>query len=218
MTRGVLAFVLFFSLWSCAARPVDRTPWAAAPDPEAIWFQTGPPAASHLLRHAVRLRVPAGNLDLSFDGVMRLDPGSRTARVVALGGFGFKLFDLEIGMDSLRIHALHPSVAHMDRLPEHVAFCVRRIWLGFGPSPADGLVREENSARLYGRHGGVFLEHEMNGNLRTATRASGPDEFWELVFAPGVSSTQEPDLITFTDEDIELTIRLVDKVPVPPGH
>ena len=58
----------------------------------------------------------------------------------------------------------------------------------------------------------------MNGNLRTATRASGPDEFWELVFAPGVSPTQEPDLITFTDEDIGLTIRLVDKVPVPPGH
>lgn len=211
MLRGILMLAVFFFTWGCATRPVDRTPWTAAPDPDFVWFQTEPSAASHLLRHSVRLRVPARNLEMGFDGVMRLNACTRTARVVALGGFGIKLFDLEVGPDSLHLHFLHPSASRIAHLPERVAFCVRRIWLGFGPRPEDALIRAGDVTRTYGHHDGVFLEHEFMGKLRTESKALGPREFWKIVFTPGVAAGEEAGLIVFTDEDMELTVRLTER-------
>lgn len=193
------------ALWELPSRPeqgmLDRDLWDTSP--------------ARTLRHQVRLRIPGKGLDLTFGGMMRLEPRDRSVRLVALGGFGLKLFDLTVTPNALHTHFLHPGLKRVPNMAERIAFCVRRIWLGYQPDAQDALLRTANATILYGRHQGVRLEHGFHDRERTFTQAHGPDEHWRITFTRQSGSHGEPETIVFTDTAprYELQVRLVTKEP-----
>lgn len=95
---------------------------------DAAGTGTGAVSGVWLFRHKVRLDIPARNVSLPFDGLMRLEADVPRVRVTALGGFGLRLFAMEVGPDSLRVLYLHPSVKNVPRVTEYAAESIRRIW------------------------------------------------------------------------------------------
>ncbi len=152
-----------------------------------------------LLRHSVRLRIPGRNVDQTFSGLMRFDHDGHTIRLVGMAGFGMKLFDLSISQDAVETHFISPGLSRITNLPEHIAFCVRKIWLTPQPTTGTGLSGAENTAYTYGIHDGQRIEHEYVNETLTAARALGPREYWKIQYGKPMKDTLEPSRIIFDD-------------------
>ncbi|MGE4441644.1 MAG: DUF3261 domain-containing protein [Desulfomicrobium sp.] len=152
-----------------------------------------------LLRHSVRLRIPGRNVDQTFSGVMRFEHDGRTIRLVGMAGFGMKLFDLSISQDTVETHFISPGLSRINKLPEHIAFCVRKIWLTPQPKIKNGLSGVENTAFIYGLHNGQRIEHEYASETLASVRALGPREYWNIQYEKPEKDTREPSRIIFND-------------------
>lgn len=152
-----------------------------------------------LLRHSVRLRIPGYGLDQTFSGMMRFDNERRSVRLVGIAGFGMKLFDLSISRDGVETHFISPGLNRITNLAEHVAFCVRRIWLNHQPEIENELPQIEETLYQYETHDGQLIEHEFLKQIRRATRALGPREYWEILHSERMANTREPSRIIFKD-------------------
>ena len=216
----ILSLVLL--LCACAAGGPNPALWNQPPSTalraqamrlaEHAEITTSLDTTPRVMRHRVRLRIPGKNIDLAFDGIMRLSHSPRTARVVGMGGFGLKLFDLTVSPTYVTTHFLHPSIARIPHAADRIAFCIRRIWMGYGPTPHDGITLSGKDARLYGVHDGVRLEHGFSKNTLISTTARGPAEFWKILFTERGKTTRLPGKIEFFNENegYSLVIRRID--------
>lgn len=152
-----------------------------------------------LLRHSVRLLIPERNVDQTFSGIMRFDHDGGSIRLVGMGGFGMKLFDLSISQETVETHFISPGLNRIDNLPERIAFCVRRIWLTPQPEVGDDLCPAENSTYIYGMYNGQRIEHEYVKDTLATVRALGPREHWEIQYSGRINGTLEPSRIIFKD-------------------
>jgi len=211
----LLAAVLFLAVIGCAGTPHQISPWdlPGSPVAESLARDCCSLQEGLLLRHLVRLRIPKYGLDQTFNGIMRFEGGGRSVRVVGMGGFGMKLFDLTIRPDALERHFMHPGLSRIPDMAEHIAFCVRRIWIGNQPTAQDSLRQVGETTHLYGKHEDLLVEHVFSGAVRTATRAHGHLEFWEILYLDYAEGTQVPRHIVFTDGRgrYELNVRLVEQ-------
>ncbi|MFW5488901.1 MAG: hypothetical protein ACNI3A_10900 [Desulfovibrio sp.] len=209
-----IALLLLLLCTACAPKGPDMAPWQLPPTPkgERLAMDSRLPNEKLVMRHTVHLQVPGWHLDNTLDGIMRLDTETQTARIVGMGGFGLKLFDLSVTPKTLKVHFLHPSLARISNAAERIAFCIRRIWLDYGPTPHDGLADVDGTTRLYGKQHGVLMEHVFSGGQLDVTRALGPTEFWEIRYAGRTADTRQPEQIEFTDGEgrYSLLVRLVD--------
>jgi hypothetical protein len=167
------------------------------------------------MRHLVRLTIPDQDFDMNINGMMRLDPAHHQARVVGMGGFGLKLFDLTVLPGTMTVRFLHPSLQRINDVEEHIAFCIRRIWLGYGPSVHDTVKADNDSTTLCGNHNGVRLVHTFSRNALTTTTAKGNGEAWHIVFEDREPQTNLPLTLTFQNDSptYSLFIRRVDASP-----
>ena len=159
----------------------------------------GPARNGLLLRHSVRLQIPGRNFDQTFSGIMRFDHDGQSIRLVSMAGFGMKLFDLSISQEAVETHFISPGLSRINNLPEHIAFCVRRIWLTHLPETGNGFRRVEDTTHIYGIHDGQRIEHEYLQETLTATRSLGPREYWEIQYSGRMADTREPSRIIFKD-------------------
>jgi hypothetical protein len=164
------------------------------------------PAREQVFRHAVRIDFPGTHPSLSFDGIMRLRNGvaGPEIRVVCLGALGLTLCDITITPDGYRADLLHPSLAKVPHVVEHIALCVKSIWFASLPLAEQGkkaVARRE----IYSR---TLLEHMVEEDGRCVARALGPDAFWTVGYMPGAP---QPPRITFHNdlEGYTVTIRFV---------
>ena len=173
----------------------------------------GPARNGQLLRHSVRLRIPGRGLDQTFSGIMRFDHNGQSVRLVGMAGFGMKIFDLSISQETVETHFISPGLSRINNLSEHIAFCVRRIWLAPQPEIGNGFRRIEDTAYMYGIHDGQHIEHEYLKETLTATRSLGPDEYWEIQYSERMTDTQEPSRIIFKDSHgrYSLDMRLIEQ-------
>jgi hypothetical protein len=130
---------------------------------------------------------------------MRFDHDGQTIRLVGMAGFGMKLFDLSISRNAVETHFISPGLSRINKLPEHIAFCVRKIWLTPQPKIGNGLSGVENTAFIYGLHDGQRIEHEYARETLASIRALGPREFWNIQYEKPVKDAREPSRIIFND-------------------
>lgn len=195
----------------CGCGTAHRTPRTDLPTAEMAGVKIPAiPQDPVLYRHAVRLEI-RGKSPLTFDGMLRFDARQDAARAVALGGFGLKLFDLTITPTDVETHTLHPALARIPDIVDHIAFCIRRIWLDYRPVPTDPAGHGNGQDVLYATCHGQQVEHVLSRGRRISTTAFGPDEFWTTMFLEPDAVTQQPRHIVFTDghERYRLDIRTI---------
>lgn len=100
---------------------------------------------------------------VAMAGVLRLDRGAGSARLVGLDDFGVKLFDLTVTADGFQEHFLMPELARRPGLAAAVAASVRQIWLVPQPLGSDRLRREPQRYRLVRDSDGGRLEFVFGG-------------------------------------------------------
>jgi len=197
--RHLTALLLVCLALGCApkAKPVsqDRPACTSADTPR-------------LFRHVVRLHIAGRNQDLSLEGMMRLET-DHTARIIGMGAFGLRMFDITVTPDQVETNFLNPGMKSIPRLTEHIAFCVRRIWLGFQPGPGDSACGPDDGQARCGNCGPVQLRHVFSRGRLMRTQASGPGEAWSIEYSGHDERSGEPGQITFRDGKgrFELDIR-----------
>jgi len=87
------------------------------------------------------LRVPVA-------GLMKLDPASKSARLVGLNDMGVKLYDISVSATASTANFVLPELARYAKFPEAVALSMRRIFLAPEPEPGDKLTRSATSYLL----------------------------------------------------------------------
>jgi hypothetical protein len=209
----ILVSIALLAALGCAPRTQRISPWdiPASPTAAVLVRECSSDRSGTQLRHIVRLSIPGNDLDQTFNGIMRFDSTGQTMRLIGMAGFGLKLFDLTVRPEALETHFLHPGLGRVHDMPERIAFCVRRIWLGPPPSYREGVERHGGKTLLLDKHEGVLLEHTFTGQTLTATRARGPRESWTISYPDRTANDREPRTIVFTDGRgrYELHIRLV---------
>lgn len=199
MTRRVLVVIGVFPLLlfaaSCAMRAFPEDP----PARERRW-----PAREQVYRHTVRAAF-SGGTSLSFDGIMRFKAGERgpEIRVVCLGAFGLTLCDMTVTPEERRTDVLHPGLARIPHVEEHIALCVRSVWFASLP-----VAMEDGAGLLREVYGNALLEHSSGRGHGRVVRAAGPEVFWTVAYVP---ADPQPDLVTFHNdrENYTIDIRLV---------
>ena len=214
MRRVLFAMVSALSLMlaaSCAVRslPDERSAGSAARLPvHPVVLERRQPVREQVFRHAVRVEFP-GTTPLSFDGIMRVTPGDAgpAIRVVCLGAFGLTLCDMTVTRDGRETHALHPLLARVPRVEEHIALCVRSVWFASLPVAAP-VPLEDEPGPLREVYGSELLEHARETDGSRVVTASGPETSWTAAFVP---ADPQPPLVTFhnTRENYTVFIRFI---------
>jgi len=213
-----LCMLVLLMLCACTATQQDKTVWNPDPSPEAgrriqaLILANGMPHTPVLMRHMIRLHIQGKPSDLTFSGIMRFTPKSNTARVVGMGGFGLKMFDLTISPHRVTIHFLHPGIARISHAADRIAFCIRRIWMGYGPNLDDIIETSDDTTRLLGTHNAVFLDHRFAHGTHISTTASGKKEAWHILFKDRNQNNNLPRTMEFFNDrdNYSLFIKLVD--------
>jgi hypothetical protein len=165
------------------------------------------PAAPVLLRHKVRLDIPGILLPGSIDGMMLIEPGNTapSVRVVGLGGIGITLFDMTVTAEGYAGSFLHPSLARVPHVEEHIARCVRSVWL-------DSLSLEDLPGEKSGKQtlaefrSGIAAEYDLVSGTLSAARFRGRNASWSISF---YRQRPWPDRIVFSHENPVYTVYIL---------
>lgn len=212
--KWIVTAVLLVNLGCAGMANQQPRPELPTSPPAATLSQYRDPARNGLLlRHSVRLQIPGRGLDQTFSGIMRFDHNADSIRLVGMAGFGMKLFDLSIRQEAVETHFISPGLSRINNLSEHIAFCVRRIWLAPQPEIGNGFRQIEDTTYIYGIHNGQRIEHEYLKETLTTTRSLGPDEYWEIQYSERMTDTREPSRIIFKDSRgrYSVDVRLIEQ-------
>ncbi len=127
----------------CAASSAQENPASPQKNPPAtrehpVMIQATPaappmmagvrPRQSVIFRHKVRIDVPGRPFLGTVDGLLRLDGEKDSLHVVGLGGMGLTLFDMIVTPAGEETAFLHPGLARVPHIREHIALCLRSLW------------------------------------------------------------------------------------------
>lgn len=161
-------------------RPTRLTPTGpstAAALTEGLWDAGN---GTYLIRHSALFEFQGMRTPLA--GVMRLDTGRKSARLVGMNEMGVKLFDLAIDRSSHEALFIMPELASYPGFAEAVAASVQRIFLSAGPARDDALTVTPRSYRLSGNRDGKTLLFTLGGKHGQLLEksCSGPGEEWRV--------------------------------------
>jgi hypothetical protein len=121
---------------------------------------------------------------VAADGLLRLDPASGSARLVALNEMGVKLFDVTVTRGSLTENFLLPELAKAKGLSASLAACLRAVFLDYEPRPADKLTTRAETYELSRTESGGRLTSTFSGfETLLLKEYSGADQSWTVRFS-----------------------------------
>jgi len=115
-------------------------------------------------------------------GILKLDTGNKTARLVGMDDMGVKLFDLSVDRRSSRTHFTLPALDRYPGLAGAVSDSVRRIFLEPEPAEGDALAIDSHQYRLSRDRYGTSIRFLLGGQDAQLQKksCSGPNERWEV--------------------------------------
>jgi hypothetical protein len=119
---------------------------------------------------------------LPMQGLLQLDAGRRTARLIAVNELGIKLLDIEVFAEGEKVHFLLPELARYPRLSEAVATSVRRMFLAPRPLAGDSLRRGADWYQLERAVGERSISFRFSGEQARleGIRVTAPGEEWQV--------------------------------------
>lgn len=120
-----LLFCLLFGLIFCSGcstpagvRGTDALPRSAARLEAGAWF----------FRHKLTLDFTERDLAFGIDGLMRLDTRAEIVHAAGVAGLGMQMFEMTVAREWEVVAYMHPVLAKMPGIGEHMARCIRQIW------------------------------------------------------------------------------------------
>ena len=115
-------------------------------------------------------------------GILKLDTGNKTARLVGMDDMGMKLFDLSVDRSSSRMHYTLPALDRYPGLAGVVSDSVRRIFLEPEPAEDDTLAIDADQYHLSRVRDGTSIRFLLGGQDAQLLKktSSGPEERWEV--------------------------------------
>jgi hypothetical protein len=133
-----------------------------------------------LVRQSVLMEYMGARIALS--GVMRLDTGARTARLVGMDEMGVKWFDLSVDRESTRTNFILPALERYPGMARAVGDSVRWIFLEPEPAGTDTLAIEPDRYVLTRRRDGDSIRFILGGEdaQLLEKRSGGPSGRWRI--------------------------------------
>lgn len=183
MWKSILILGLLLACSACSTIPFRATelvrtrPATAAELLGGLWT-SGP--ALFLVRQSALFEFQGMRMPLA--GVMKLDAGKKSARLVGMNDMGVKLFDLSVDRGGQTAHFVMPELARYPQFAEAVSGSVRRMFLDPEPSGEDLLAIGADSYRLTRERRGHRVDFIFGGADRQLLEKSctGPDEHWQV--------------------------------------
>lgn len=119
---------------------------------------------------------------LPMVGIMKLDTGAKTARLVGMDDMGVKVFDLSVDRRSNRTHYIFPALDRYPGIAAAVSDSVRRIFLEPEPEEDDALATDAYQYRLSRDRDGRSIRFLLGGQDAQLLEksCSGPKERWKV--------------------------------------
>jgi len=170
-------------LAGCASVPFPETPLVPAVQRSAaqlsgsLWTRG---EGTLLIRQAALFEFRGMRVPL--DGMMSLDLGKKSARLVGMNDLGVKLYDLEIDRSGTTAHFVVPELARYPLFADAVGNSVRRIFLAPEPLPSDRLKVRRDSYLLTRDEGDKSLSFLIGGSDQQLLEKScrGKGESWRV--------------------------------------
>jgi hypothetical protein len=177
---------------SCASR--------AVPENLPLPAQQGQ-LRERIFRHKVHIDLPGKTSPYSFDGILRLSRNADgpVADILCLGDLGLTLCAMTVTPQGYATRYLHPALAEIPRVEEHIALCVAGVWFAALPS-AGG--EGQNSPQ---QEAGALPEHSRTSGGVRLVRAAGSGLRWTVSYVP---ATPQPARIVFTNERDGYTVSI----------
>ena len=183
LSQSMLGALLLL-LSGCAAQPFAPTeltptfPRSAAALTGGLW-NAG--SESLMVRQSALFEFKGMRVPIA--GIMKLDLGSKRARLVGMNDMGVKLFDISVDAGSSQAHFIVPDLARYPGFAEAVAASVRRIFLAPEPA-ADDLLELTPTSYLLSREdaAGSKLRFTLGGAQSQLLEKScrGPAQSWRV--------------------------------------
>lgn len=143
----------------------------------ALW---GSGSGSLLVRQSALFELQG--MRAPIEGIMKLDLGRKSARLVGMNDMGVKLYDISVEENSSEAHFVIPDLARYPGFTEAVATSVRRIFLAPRPDPLDKLSTQEKSYLFSRESSGRALRFIVGGAQEQLLEKSceGPGESWRV--------------------------------------
>nr|WP_287410795.1 DUF3261 domain-containing protein [Pseudodesulfovibrio sp.] len=205
----VFLFLLLFA--GCAAHP-PVGPMGGEGVPEGVkrlaedhWING---QGVYTLKQAVVLQV--GERSLQMDGIIRIDLDKKVARLVILGGFGMKWFDMGVTPTAHVVHFVLPAARQLPRFLDHAAQAVQRLYLTYQPAvDSKGVYMDGDSLVAIGEEGEAKFTFDSSGKIQR-TEFIGESEKWNVSYDySGQPDTPVPNTVTLADHgaDYRLILR-----------
>lgn len=161
-------------------RPTEPTrtrPTTAAALAGNLWTAGN---GTFLIRQSGLLEFQGARLPMV--GILKIDTGKKTARLVGMDDLGVKLFDLSVDRRSSRTHYILPALDRYPRIAAAVSDSVRRIFLEPEPAEDDTLAIDPDQYRLSRVRDGTSIRFLLGGQDAQLLKktSSGPEERWEV--------------------------------------
>lgn len=205
----VFLFLLIFA--GCAAHP-SVVPMVGGEVPEVVKQQAKDHWTNgqgvYTLKQAVVLLV--GGRSLQMDGIIRIDLDRKVARLVVLGGFGMKWFDMEVTPRGYVVNSVLPAASQFPGFLDHAARAVQRLYLTYQPA-VDSTDAYMDGALLVaiGEEGEARFTFDSSGKLER-TEFMSERERWNVGYDySGQPDTTVPSTVTLVDHgaDYRLILR-----------
>ena len=133
-----------------------------------------------LIRQSVLFEFGGNRIPMT--GILRLDTGEKTARLVGMDSMGIKLFDLGVDRRSATRYHVLPALDRYPGFAGAVGNSVRRIFLDPEPSGDDALRIEPYRYLLSRERDGTSTLFVLGGKERQLMEKyrSGPGERWRV--------------------------------------
>lgn len=162
----------------------------------------------YTLKQAVVLQT--GDRSLQMDGIIRIDLDKKVARLIVLGGFGMKWFDMEVTPRAYVVKSVLPTARQFPGFLDHAARAVQRLYLTYQPAvDSRGASMDGASLVISWEEGETAFTFDNSGKLQH-TKFIGKGKNWNIDYGfPGQPDSPVPNTVTLDDHgaDYRLILR-----------
>jgi hypothetical protein len=179
--KTLLPIALLLLTTACARAPfapmeaASMAPVSGQALVEKCW-----PDADGVYRVRQTALLEVGFREFAMDGVLILNLGQQSARLVGMSSMGIKFFDIEVIGDTVTPHYIFPELNKIPGLADRIGEAVKRLYLSPLPAPTDEMAAGEAQQVLTRTVDGTRYRFVFGGKDRLLAEksAAGKSEKW----------------------------------------